>query len=109
MKRKNIFRLSILALLICVLFCGCKKSPLAPTGTDVPMPTQATTEPEVPTQAATEPVAQTQPKMVTIYVLTQSDAYDSGCTKYYYNEDYNVEKIDVFYVENDLVSAGSKP
>ena len=107
-------RMTALMILLCLLLCACTPE-AAPTNPSQPTPsTQApttvpneTTVPTSPTQASTEP---TQPSTepvtqgkVTVYLLENTNLYDSGYTEYIYDSSNNIFAYKVFSIERQLM------
>lgn len=101
-------RLTVFAVLICLLLCGCGKFFTPPTeiAAQLQPATGATIESTSTTQAPTEvSTAPTEPKAekVTVYLLTEVTFFDSGSTEYYYDENYNIDSYKVFTIENTIM------
>lgn len=99
-------RILIVALIACLLLCGCQEAePAATTTLPSAAPTTdptaaATTEPTViPTTEPTE----AQPEFVTVYLLTEVAMFDSGYTTYEYDEDYNIDLSQTYSLEKELM------
>lgn len=101
-------RFLVFALLLCLVFTsGCIS--IDPENPDAY--TDPSTEPSVQASAestaeATEPVATTDPiecdpYFCTVYLLEEFILCDSGSTKYYYDENYNITHYDVLTIENE--------
>lgn len=99
-------RLFAFGMLVSLLLSGCCFTVPAPENpVTPPAQTQATTaaaEETVPSTepAPTEPVP-TEPELVTFYLLEKSAIYDSGYTKYLYDDNYNILSSATFTIEND--------
>lgn len=97
-------RLIALAALICLLLCGCGSTGATPPDTAPQTPsTDSGTENTPSTPAApdgnTESVP-SKPEKVTVYLLTEMTVFDSGSTKYNYDENHNIDSYQVFTIEN---------
>lgn len=92
----------VLSLLGGSVLSGCKTS-LPDTGTTQTPVMTSFVETTAETTEGTQPT--TEPQMVTIYLVEQSTLYDSGSTQYFYGENYNIERMDAFYVEHDMASS----
>ena len=105
-------RFFALLLLSCLLLCGCEAD--APATEPITESVQAQTQPvTTPVEETTAPAEQTtteevteptQPitEKVTVYLVEESFLFDSGCTKYYYDEDYNIDYYTVYTMENEV-------
>lgn len=107
-------RLLSLALVACLLLCGCQTEgepaqttqPGTTAGTDpAVMTTDPAPEATDPTVEATEPVPTEPvlPETVTVYLLEGTMLYDSGRTAYEYDEDYNIDLSQTYTVEDELM------
>ncbi len=87
----------VFLLLVCTLFCGCGKETNEPAKQETNKPTEPENE---SSQIPEEPVV---PEKVVVYLLDKSVICDSGYTQYYYDENHNIDKYEVFTIENELM------
>lgn len=90
------------SIIICLLLCGCQTPAPTPAPTPDPAPTgPADTPPTPPTD--TEPTTPPQPDAdpVTVYLLEETVLFDSGYTKYSYDENYNIDSYTVYTIEKE--------
>ena len=106
-------RLTVFAVLVCLLLCGCGNTaadPTEPVMQILPATVPATvpvTVPvaesapatQAPTETDTEPVPSEAAK-VTVYLLTKVILFDNGSTEYHYDENYNIDSYTVLTLEN---------
>jgi len=98
-------RLLAIAVLLCLLLCGCKavepievEEVVSPVQPQQQFDEESAAQQSVPTPT---PVQEETPQTVTIYLLTESALYDSGCTKYDYDDNYNIDAYTTYNIEND--------